>query len=134
LWLEELGEIPLTTEQVQLIQAMAHALKRCLGGATEVPAAARPDILRFDWPMHNNRQLDSGDDAARAGIAAFVNRRLEQFGSRGLVLLGQSGANRVIPNALDIVTVCTASSADILQTPSLKRQVWQELLPLVRAP
>jgi hypothetical protein len=124
--------MPLTTEQVQLVQAMAHALQRRRGNASTAAAAARPDVLRFDWPLHNNRQLDSGEDAARAGVAAFVSRRLEQCHGRGIVLLGQSCANRMLPHALDIATVCTASSADILQIPSLKRQVWQDLLPLVR--
>jgi len=134
LWMEELGDMPLTTEQVQLVQSMAYALLRCAGGdGAAAPARLRPDVLRFDWPMHNNHQLDLGEEAARVGIAAFVSRRVEQHHCRGVVLLGQACAQRVLPLSLDAPTVCTASSAEILQQPALKQTVWQDLQQLMRA-
>ena len=57
LWLEDLGGRPLAREQVQLVQGMALALA---GGPI------KPDVAQFDWPMHNNRQLDLGAAAASA--------------------------------------------------------------------
>lgn len=89
--------------------------------------------MQFDWPIHANRQLDQGEEAARAGVAGFLARRLEQNRSCGLVLLGQTGAARVAIGELNVLTVCTASSADILASPALKQQVWRDLLPLIRS-
>ncbi|MEZ5571977.1 MAG: hypothetical protein R3E64_08115 [Halioglobus sp.] len=133
LWLEQLGDMPLTTEQVQLVQAMAHALQHCRPNVHQAPPqVARPDVLLFEWPMHNNRQLDLSEEAARIGIAAFVSRRLEQHQCRGVVLLGHACATRVPQQSMQIPTVLTASTAEILQTPSLKRQVWHDLQVLVR--
>ncbi len=137
LWLEELTGMPLTTEQVQLVQSMARALVMQRESRTETgasaarPGAAPPAVAQFDWPIHTNRQLDLGAQAARASVAGFVGRRLEQHGCRGLVLLGQSCAMRVPLQEVKILTVSTASSAEILAQPALKRTVWRDLLPLV---
>lgn len=137
LWLQDLGDLPLTAEQVQLVQAMANALRRASAdrdanserpGATG--AASKPDVAQFDWPMHTNRQLDLGEEAARASVAAFVSRRLEQHGCRGVVLLGQSTAGRVSVSEIAVCAVQTASSSDILARPTLKPQVWRDLQPL----
>lgn len=136
LWLEELAGMPLTTEQVQLVQSMAQALVRHRELRTGVADsasrkdAARADVTQFDWPIHTNHQLDLGVEAARASVAGFVGRRLEQHGCRGLVLLGQSCALRLPLEELNILTVITASSAQILSQPTLKRTVWRDLLPL----
>jgi hypothetical protein len=143
LWLEELVDMALTTEQVRLVQAMAQALllsgatpNRRGGSAATVTTEAqsgetRPRVAQFDWPIHTNQQLDLGVQAARASVAGFVGRRLEEYGCRGLVLLGQSCAERVPVQELSIATVCTASSAQMLAQPALKRAVWRDLLPLV---
>jgi hypothetical protein len=136
LWLEELAGMPLTMEQVQLVQSMAQALL-VLGrvtGTDAVTTLARPDVAQFDWPIHTNRQLDLGAQAALASVAGFVGRRLEQHRCRGLVLLGQSCALRVPLQEISILTVRTASSAEILAQPALKRTVWRDLSPLVRKP
>jgi hypothetical protein len=136
--------MPLTTEQVQLVQSMASALQyhralRDAGRASAPPGAARPDaarpdVVQFDWPIHSNRQLDQSEEAAQAGMAGFLARRLGQQGSRGLVLLGQAGAARVPIRELGVATVCTASTADMLANPALKRQAWRDLLPLIHQP
>lgn len=141
LWLEDLAGMPLTTEQVQLVQAMAHALlnQRALRdpgrSPMQSPAAGpgpvRPEVMQFDWPIHSNRQLDQGEEAAQAGVLGFITRRLEQHRCRGLVLLGQPCAARVPTLDLGVTAVCTASSADILANPVLKRQVWRDLQPLL---
>ncbi len=132
LWLEELAG-PLTTDQVRLVQSMAQALLLCHqspGG--EVKPAVQPEVAQFDWPIHTNHQLALGEEAARASVVGFVDRRLGQHGCRGLVLLGQACVQRVPRQQISIVTVDTMSSAEILAQPALKRQVWRDLLPLVR--
>ena len=132
LWLEELAG-PLTTDQVRLVQSMAQALLLCHqspGG--EVKPAVQPEVAQFDWPIHTNQQLDLGEQAARASVAGFVDRRLGEHECRGLVLLGDACAQRVRRQQISLVTVDTMSSAEILAQPALKRQVWRDLLPLVR--
>jgi hypothetical protein len=137
LWLEELAGMALTTEQVQLVQSMARALvlhretRSEAGTSAARHSAAPPAVAQFDWPIHTNRQLDLSAEAARASVAGFVGRKLEQHGCHGLVLLGQACAMRVPIGELEILTVCTPSSAEILAQPALKRTVWRELLPLV---
>ncbi len=128
LWIEEMCGMPLATEQVQLIQAMAQAL--AVAGATR-PSKNRPEVAHFDWPIHTNRQLDLGDEAARASVAGFIGRKLEQQQYRGLILLGEACKSRVRLDQVDCpLVVTTASSAEILDNPLLKQQVWRDLLPL----
>lgn len=131
LWLEELGEMPLAVEQVRLIEAMAMALSGATGEDTAV-ALNKPEVALFDWPIHTNRQLDLGEEAARAAVAGFVGRRLEQYRCAGLVLLGPSCAGRVPVEEIGVRAVRTHSSREILASPALKQQVWRDLLPLVR--
>jgi hypothetical protein len=137
LWLEEITDMPLATEQVQLVQSMARALLRGSGDGRENVASAdarvatKPEVGQFDWPMHTNRQLDLSEDAARASVVAFISRTLEKHGCRGVVLLGQSTARRVPLSELRMRAAHTASSAEILARPALKRQVWLDLQSLL---
>ena len=132
LWLEELAG-PLTTDQVRLVQSMAQALLLCHASpGVEVKPAVEPEVAQFDWPIHTNQQLDLGEEAARASVAGFVDRRLGEYGCRGLVLLGQACAQHVPRQQISVETVNTVSSAEILAQPALKRQVWRDLLPLAR--
>lgn len=140
LWLEELGDMPLATAQVQLVKSMAQALilhRRKSSGVTESTADAKAgsaELEQFEWPLHNNRQLDQSEDAARASVAAFVSRRLEEGECRGVVLLGQACGKRIPLSQMNLLAVSTASSAEILASPALKRQVWQDLQPLLHKP
>lgn len=131
LWLEELGDMPLAVEQVRLVEAMALALS-CALGDDSVPAASKPDIMAFDWPIHTNRQLELGEEAARSAVAGFVGRRLEQFKCAGLVVLGRACAGRVPVGEIGVRVVHTHSSQEILASPDIKQQVWRDLLPLVK--
>jgi hypothetical protein len=138
LWLEELEGMPLTTDQVQLVQAMARALQTALAGAQpEIadppePARARPEVNQFDWPIHTNQQLDLGNEAARSSVAGFIARKLEQQQCKGLVVLGGACKERIALEQLDYVqVVCTAASRQILQDAQLKQQVWRDLRSLV---
>lgn len=129
LWLEDLGGRPLAREQVLLVQGMARALARIVEPLAA--AQAQPLIAQFDWPMHNNLQLDQGEEAARAGVAGFVGRKLEQHNCSGLVLLGQECKARVPLDTFAQAPVgSTASSAAMLADPALKKQAWADLLAL----
>jgi hypothetical protein len=124
LWLEELSYPALATAQVQLVQSMATALgvPRC-----------RAEVAQFKWPIHQNNQFDQGEDAARAALTGFVDRKLEEHHCRALVLLGASTAQRVLPADLTPATrVVTVSTADMLAQPGLKAQAWRDLQPIVQ--
>lgn len=125
-WLEALPNSVLGKDQVRLIKAMAQAL----GPVSAV------QVARFDWPPHNNRQLDLGEEAARAALHSFLARQLEQQGCRALVALGEGAAARLGDNtagASGIDAHCItapASTADMLADPRHKRAVWEAIRPL----
>ena len=136
LWLEELYS-PLSPQQSQLVQAMAEALLMVYGNDSADPGdrvLARAAVSQFDWPMHSNQQLDQGVQAARAGLAAFIQRKLELADCKGLVLLGRACEERVPLEQLACPRIArTASTADILRDPLLKRQVWRDLRSLFQS-
>ena len=125
LWLEELPPSQaLMRDQVLLVQAMARALG--WGGG-------RPDVSEFKWPIHTNRQLDLDEDAARAGLGGFINRKFEQQQCRGLVLLGAACQRWVPLDSLEGVRhrVCSVGTTEMLRNPLLKKQAWRDLLSSV---
>ena len=124
IWVEELVQVALAREQVQLVHAMARAVSR---------DAAAPNVQQFDWPLHNNHQLDQGEDAARAAVAGFLQRQIDQQSCRGLVLLGDGSPRRVALDMLgDITVVKTLDTLSLLADPQLKKQAWRDLQPIVR--
>ena len=138
LWLEALEDRVLATEQVWLVKAMAQALVSYATHSDEQDAAGQPeavqtDVTQFDWPIHTNQQLDLGTEAARAGVAGFVGRKLQQHQCHGLILLGQACEQWVPVGQLEVRSVATRSSAQILTHPELKREAWRDILPLVRS-
>ncbi len=132
LWLENLGEMPLTSDQVQLVQAVAHALafRGGVDGVAGPPGTVAPQVSTFKWPLHSNRQLDSGLDAARASLAAFLGRRIEELGCAGIVLLGDECAHWVETSRLQVPAVTIPGTARMLRDPDLKRHAWRALQPL----
>jgi hypothetical protein len=116
---------------------MAEALLMVYGNDSADPGGqvpARAAVSQFDWPMHSNQQLDQGVQAARAGLAAFIQRKLELADCKGLVLLGRACEERVPLEQLACPRIArTASTADILRDPLLKRQVWRDLRSLFQS-
>lgn len=122
LWLEEIPEGVVGREQVALMRAMAGALG----------VQAQPSVTQFDWPLHNNRQLDLGEEAARAAFGSFVLRRSQEQACEALILLGEACGARLgeLPGAP--LQILTAATRDMLADPALKRRVWRDLQPLRR--
>ena len=122
LWLEELSGSPVSRNQVHLIRAMAKAL------ALE---EAELDVSQFDWPIHNNAQLDLGEDAVRAALGGFVQRKVEQRKCHGLILLGSACQKRLDTTQLETVhCLHTVGTSEMLHNPQLKKQAWLDLQPL----
>lgn len=122
-WVESLDDRPLAREQVQLIRGMARAVH----GSVE-----NPRVAQFDWPMHNNPQLDQGVDAAKAGLSAFLLRHIDEQKCRALVTLGAASTALVPADQLGPINrVDTHSTIEMLEKPGRKQQVWNDLQPLV---
>jgi hypothetical protein len=122
LWVEEVTNSGVSKNQVHLIRAIAKAL-------------ALPDgeveVSQFDWPIHNNSQLDLGAAAAAAALGGFVQRKVDRCG--GLVLLGSASQQRLEVVQLELgLCVRTVSTLEMLRQPLLKKQAWQDLQPLAK--
>ena len=129
LWLEELGDLPLAREQVHLIAAMARALSLSAAHAAETAH----EVNQFDWPIHHNAQLDQGEGAARAAVAGFIGRKLEQHACRGMVLLGEGSPDRVDLGMLpEAACVRIPGTLAMLSDPRHKKRAWTALLQLPR--
>ncbi|WP_290741516.1 hypothetical protein [Haliea sp.] len=127
LWLQAVDSGDLPTDELQLIRAM--------GFARGVRAGDRREGLspptRFDWPMHTNRQLDLGEEAAAAALTGFVLRQLRDRDCHGLVLLGERAGQYLLQPELDGVrTVRLPACAEMIAAPALKRDAWLALLAL----
>jgi hypothetical protein len=102
-------------------------MARAVHGNTDTPKVAQ-----FDWPIHNNPQLDQGETAARAGVLAFLLRHIEEQKCRGLVILGEETSAYVDVGGLgELSRVSTLSTLQMIEQPASKRQVWSDLQPLV---
>jgi hypothetical protein len=123
LWLEDMPQGVVSRDQVALIQAMATAL-----GAR----GNQPRVTQFDWPPHQNRQLDLGEEAARAALSSFVSRQVEQQSCEAVILLGADCRQRVGELPADLRRVATAGTREMLATPAVKREVWRDLRALRR--
>ena len=128
LWLEEIDHAGMTPEQLQLVQGMVRALSTAGSGAGGNGQPPLREVEYFKWPLHENRQLDQGEEAARHGVAGFVQRRLELRQCSAMVLLGEACRSRVPLHLLDCPQVLVLpSTASMLANPFAKKQAWREL-------
>ena len=91
LWVEDLQGMPLTREQVQLVQAMAQALNRQVAASPEPRESnglPRADVAQFDWPIHTNQQLDLGELHLGDPRRRHLRQRRPRRQGRGADLLG----------------------------------------------
>ena len=122
-WVESLGERPLAREQVQLVRGMARAVHG---------SADTPKVAQFDWPIHNNPQLDQGKEAATAALTAFMLRHVEEQKCRALVILGGDASDLFAgAETGQLARIETCSTVQMIEQPGHKRQVWADLQPLV---
>ncbi|MEP4484031.1 MAG: hypothetical protein ABJ013_00260 [Halioglobus sp.] len=126
LWLEETPDGMLASDQVQLVAAMAAALDK--KGAS---AKAKPVTSQFKWPPHNNAQFDLGEEAARVGLEAFLQRHIDESGCSGLVIMGKAAVLRLGESALSMTAITkTLGTRDMIMQPDLKKQVWSDIKSL----
>ena len=128
LWLEEIDHSGMTPDQLQLVQGMVRALSTAGSGTGRDGQPPLREVEYFKWPLHENRQLDQGEEAARHGVAGFVQRRLELRQCSAMVLLGEACRSRVPLHLLDCPQVLVLpSTATMLADPLVKKQAWRAL-------
>ena len=116
LWVEVLEDQLLRQEQLQLIAAMARAIRG---------ASVRCAHQQFDWP------LAAGSAIAASGglegmLSGFLQRLTGDHATRHIV---QLGACEVLP-ASDLPIYQVPSSLEMLRGGSLKQSAWSVLKPL----
>ena len=116
LWVEVLEDQLLRQEQLQLIAAMARAIRG---------ASVRCAHKQFNWPPA------TGSAVAAAGVmegmlSGFLHRLTSEHGTRHIV---QLGACEVLP-ASDLLMHQIPSSLEMLRDGSLKQSAWSVLKPL----
>ncbi len=120
LWIEELGDGAIAREQVDLVSAIGRALMH-----PKESAAAR--VGQFDWPMHQNGQLDLGADEAAASLQGYLGRQLDDHQCVAAFCLGQGAHARIKGLMLPCATVVLPSTRELLENPLRKRELWELL-------
>jgi hypothetical protein len=118
LWLEDLQDGILGREQVRLMRAICAALSW-----SSQPVA----VNQFAWPLHNNPQLDLGEEAAATALQAFAQRQVESAGCARLLLLGEAIRKRLGDPSLAVPVLVLPSTRDMLRDARCKRSAWQVL-------
>lgn len=120
LWLEELGEGAIAREQVELVSAIGRALKH-----PEKSPPAR--VGQFDWPMHDNGQLDLGAVEAAASLQGYLGRQLDDHQCVTLCCLGEPAHARIKGLSLPCATQILPSTRELIESPLRKRELWERL-------
>lgn len=132
LWLEDTTGVPLASEQVWLVEGMAQAVQQAMRNKDEPLSPVKARVQHFNWPMHGNQQLDQGEASARDSVQAFMQRCLDQYGCRGVVLLGEESQRWLATELLSLSVVKTLSTVQLLQQPMQKKQAWRDLAALIQ--
>lgn len=124
LWLEALMGAGMSAPQRQLLGAMAAAVEGRAAELREMP---------FDWPLHDNPQLDRSAEAAGAALDGFLRRQLEERPCRAICLLGSDAPLGLVPENLGVPLLWLPATREMLEEPLRKREAWQVLAPLHQA-
>jgi hypothetical protein len=121
LWIEDLGDLPLSQEQWQLVAAIARALTHPRRSVDE------PRVAQFDWPLHRNPQLALDADEASAALHSFLERQIDDAGCRALLCCGDAARERIVAQRFTVPVIDLPSTREVLQDPALKPVVWRSL-------
>ena len=117
LWIEVLEDQLLRKEQLQLIAAMARAVR-----GTSVRCAHQ----QFDWPPAHQSALSSAKGGMSDMLKGFIQRLIRDRATQQMVLMGPCDC---LPDTgLPLLEI--PSSVSMLRDGSLKQQAWDVLKPL----
>ena len=116
LWVEVLEDQLLRQEQLQLIAAMARAIR---------DASVRCAHQQFDWPPAAGSAI-AASEGMEGMLSGFLHRLTSDHATRYIVKLGASE----VLLASDLPTHQIPSSLEMLREGSLKQSAWSVLKPL----
>ena len=116
LWVEALEDQLLRQEQLQLIAAMARAIRG---------ASVRCAHQQFDWPPAAGSAI-AASEVMEGMLSGFLQRLTSDHATRYIVKLGASE----VLLASDLPTHQIPSSLEMLREGSLKQSAWSVLKPL----
>jgi hypothetical protein len=117
LWIEVLEDQLLRREQLQLIAAMARAVR-----GTSVKCAHQ----QFDWPPARQSALSNAKGGMSDMLMGFIQRLITDRATQQVVLMGPCDC---LPDTgLPLLEI--PSSLNMLRDGSLKQQAWDMLKPL----
>ncbi len=117
LWIEALEDQLLRKEQLQLIAAMARAVR-----GTSVRCAHQ----QFDWPLAHQSALSNAKGGMSDMLMGFIQRLIRDCATQQMVLMGPCDC---LPDTgLPLLEI--PSSLNMLRDGSLKQQAWDVLKPL----
>ena len=117
LWIEVLEDQLLRKEQLQLVAAMARAVR-----GTNVHCAHQ----QFDWPPAHQSALSSAKGGMSDMLKGFIQRLIRDRATQQMVLMGPCDC---LPDTgLPLLEI--PSSVSMLRDGSLKQQAWDVLKPL----
>ncbi len=122
LWVEHLPDALITREQLQLLQAIAFAV---VGPDTQL------GHRQFDWPLVATPQIPKDLVTARQSVAGHLTRWAREQSAQTLVTCGDE-TRRFITDIPGLSLLSIPSLHGMLTNPSLKREAWQHLRPLVK--
>lgn len=97
------------------------------------------------WPMFASRSLDQGAEQARLTVQHKLDKSLQQNRVKQVLLLGEASAQMVLQRSepldqlrgmmfsirSDTKALACASLSEMMTVPGCKRDVWQDLQPLL---
>ncbi|SEQ96583.1 hypothetical protein SAMN03080615_03438 [Amphritea atlantica] len=103
------------------------------------------EFYTLPWPMFASKSLDQGAEQARLTVQHKLKKSLQKSPVNTVLLLGESAAQMVLERTepLDqlrgmlfslrssVKTLASASLTEMMMVPGCKREVWQDLQPLL---
>ena len=120
LWMEVLEDQLLRQEQLQLIAAMARAIRG---------PSVRCQHQQFDWPPAGQSALAAAQGGMADVLSGFLQRLTSDHGTELMVLLGPC---ECLPGS-SLPSHVIPSSLDMLRDGALKQTAWGTLKPLCRS-
>lgn len=95
-------------------------------GADESAATMQQHVFR--WPMVGNSQVAQSEEAAREAVTAAVQGNCERHGFTRVLLMGELAVRYASAPVAGVRLLPCESLAHYLATPTVKAQLWRDLL------
>jgi len=91
---------------------------------------AQPSLDVFLWPLTKRPQLDQSAEAARETLAAHIQKQIQQYGIRTVLLLGDAAQQWCALDSDSLRCIKSVSALACLKAPATKRALWNDIRQL----